>query len=209
MHVGVVTVAAAVGLLLGPLLSAWVDRAAPPHGGSPVRRSVVIGLLTSALFALCAYRYGGSATLPAWCWLSATGIVLALVDVRQRRLPFRMTAAMTAGGVVALAVAAAVEDRWTDFAAALIAGLAGLVIAGAVQLAVPAHTGGGDTALAGALVFYLGWLGWAGLVQGLLLATGLTAVVGAAVFVARRCWTASFPAGPSLIAGTIAGVLLA
>lgn len=85
------------------------------------------------------------------CWLSATGVVLDVIDLRHRRLPHPVTAAMAAGGVLTLAVATAVDDRWAHFASALIAAADVAVTAAAVQFAFPTHTAGGDTMLFGAL----------------------------------------------------------
>lgn len=210
--------AAGIGLAIGTPLAAFAERTvsrarllAPGWwrgGHTPPGEVALVALLASALFAACGYRFAGSATLPAWCWMTATGIVLATVDLRHRRLPHRVTAAMAGGGALLLSVAAAVEAAWPQLVSALLAGTVVLVTAVIVQVAAPTHTGGGDTALYGALALYLGWFGWAGLVRGLLLAAGLTALVGIAVWITRRSATTTFPAGPSLIAGAIVAVLL-
>lgn len=214
-----VAVAAMTGLAAGPTLAAWSHRATGPLGlfapgwwrgaGVPVGHLGMVTGLAALLFTAFAVRFAGSVTLPAWCWLGTTGIVLAVEDMRQRRLPHVMTFAMAAGGLTLLSVAAAVENRWGQLVFAVLAGIVVLAAAAVVQVAFPAHTGGGDTMLYGALALYLGWFGWTGLVHGLLLATGLTAVVAIAVWARRRRASATFPAGPSLIAGTILAVLVA
>lgn len=212
----VAAAAAGVGVAAGPLLAGVAQRsvaAGPAFGwwrGDGVPRAWVIAVtaLSGGLFAALALRYPGSATLPAWCWLAATGIVLAVVDLRQRRLPHRLTASMATGGLVLLAVAAAIEDQWPRMVAAAVAGVVVFVVAAAVQMVFPRHTGGGDTALYGALAVFLGWFGWSGLLRGLLLAAGLTAAVAVGVWVTRGR-SATFPAGPSWIAGAVIAVLLA
>lgn len=210
--------AACIGVLLGPMLSAWAEQASqstrpgtmPQRRGGivPTRMVAAVSAVTGLLFGLVALRYAGSATWPAWSWLAATGVVLATVDIQHRRLPYRETAAMTVGGAVALAGAAAVESRWTSFLTAILSAAAVLAITSAVQLLWPQHTGGGDTLLYGALALYLGWFGIPGLLRGMLFATGLTALVALVVWGRRRQRTATFPAGPTLLAGTLIEVLL-
>ncbi|MBA0127266.1 prepilin peptidase [Haloechinothrix sp. YIM 98757] len=165
--------------------------------------------LAAAVLAVVAHQYVGSASVLAWFWLSCTGIVLGLVDVRCRRLPHAGTVAMAVGGVACLAGAAVIESAWPRLMVAMLSGVGVYLVAAAVQLLAPGHTGGGDTALYGALALYVGWFGWSGLALGLLLAVGLTGVVGVFVGIARRTAAATFPAGPSLITGAITAIVLA
>lgn len=212
----VVAAAMGIGVAVGPVLAGVAQRsvasgsAAPGwwRGKTPVPWLVTVTAVSGAMFASLALRYAGSATLPAWCWLAATGIVLAVVDLRVRRLPHRLTAAMAGGGLGLLAIAAAVEGQWQRMASACGAGIVVFTVAAVVQLLVPRHTGGGDTALYGALAVFLGWFGWSGLLRGLFFAAGLTAAVAIGVW-AVRGRHATFPAGPSLIAGTLIAVLSA
>lgn len=210
-----VAVALGVGVAMGPALAGWAQRSVSANSvsgwwrgcGVPSPWAVAATVLSGVLFAVVALRFAGSATLPAWCWLVATGIVLAIVDLRHRRLPHRLTAAMAFGGLLLLAIAAVVEDRWPQLVSAMLAGSGVLAAATVVQMVFPAHTGGGDTALYGALAVFLGWFGWSGLLRGMLLATALTALVAIGMWVARGRAVA-FPAGPSLVAGTVVAVLL-
>lgn len=215
--VGMTLAAALAGLALGPPLAGWSWRygtpGPPAEGwwrGRPVSRWQVTAMaaVAGALFGALGFRFAGSATLPAWSWLAATGMMLAIIDLRCRRLPHPLTAATAVGGVLLLGLAAAVENRWPQLVLALAAGAVVFLGALLLQLAFPAHTGGGDTALYGALALYLGWFGWAGLVRGGLLATGLAALAAIIVGLRHRRWTATFPAGPPLIAGTLAAILV-
>jgi leader peptidase (prepilin peptidase) / N-methyltransferase len=207
------------GFAVGPLLAAWTHRAPTPmalitHGGwgggdaSP-RRIAVFCAGAAVLFALCGYRFAGNATVVAWCWLCATGLVLAVVDAEHHRLPFPTVAAMGLGGVACLLAAAAFEHRWINLADAVASGVIVFGAALAIQMAIPSHTGGGDTALYGALAVFLGWQGFTGLIRGLLLATTLTAVLGLVLIVKRKTTRVRFPAGPTLILGTVIAILLA
>ncbi|MFB9729834.1 prepilin peptidase [Haloechinothrix salitolerans] len=167
-----------------------------------------MSMVTGVLLGLVALRYAGTATWLAWSWLVATGVVLAVIDIQHRRLPYRETVAMALGGAVSLAGAAMIENRWTSFLAAILSAALVLAIAAAVQLLWPGHTGGGDTLLYGTLALYLGWFGVSGLARGMLLATGFTSLVAITVWCLRRRRSTTIPAGPTLIAGTVLEVLL-
>lgn len=218
MPIPTVLLAAALGLALGPALAAWAERAiahAPVFaagwwrgGEAPITLIVVMTLAAAVLFAAFAFRFT-DATVLAWCWMAATGLVLAVVDLRARRLPHRVTAAMALGGFVSLGIAAAIGDRWGDLLSAVGSGMVVWLIAVLVQVTAPTHVGGGDTALYAALALNLGWFGLTGLLRGLVLATVLTALVAVIVWIRHRSMTATFPAGPPLIAGALAGIVLA
>lgn len=217
MSVPAVLLAAGAGFVLGPALAAWAERVishAPVFasgwwrgGEARITLTVTMMLAAGVLFAVFAYRFA-DATVPAWCWMAATGLVLVVVDLRARRLPHQVTAAMATGGVVSLSAAAAVGAHWDRLVSALAAGTLVALIAVAIQIAVPAHVGGGDTALYAALALHLGWFGVTGLIRGLVLATALTALVALGVWITRRSMTATFPAGPSILAGAFVSILL-
>src|SRR5262249_31685285 len=50
-----------------------------------------LALLAAALLAAGWLRFGWSALLPAYCYLALVSIPLAVIDVRSRRLPDRLT----------------------------------------------------------------------------------------------------------------------
>lgn len=154
-------------------------------------------------------RFGTTPALLAWCWACALGGSLALADLRCRRLPFPLVAALAGGGLVVLLGVAVVDGRWGRFAFAGCAAVTVFVVAALVQALAPGHTGGGDTALYGALALYLGWFGWDGLQRGLLMATGCTAVVAVLVALCSRRMKTTFPAGPSLLVGALSSMLMA
>ncbi|ASR36612.1 methyltransferase [Prauserella marina] len=153
-------------------------------------------------------RFGATPELLAWCWACGLGTSLVVTDLRLRRLPFPLVAAFAGGVAMALFGAAAAEAAWARFGFACLAAVAVFALAFVVQWCFPGHTGGGDTALYGALALYLGWFGWDGLLTGLLAASGLTALVGLVVAVFSRNMGSRFPAGPSLIIGALASIVL-
>ncbi|WP_245633817.1 methyltransferase [Amycolatopsis jejuensis] len=164
--------------------------------------------ITAALSWVASLRLGESPAWLAWCWACALGCGLTLTDLRCRRLPFLLVAALCGGDAVIFLAAALVDGNWSRLGFACIAALLVLTSAIAVQMLAPEHTGGGDSALYGALALLLGWFGWDGLLRGLLIAGGLTALVGVAVAVWSRRMKSSFPAGPSLLVGALASVLV-
>ncbi|WP_233520271.1 methyltransferase [Prauserella sp. PE36] len=203
------------GVLTG-LVAVWVaERSAGAQGGSEERQRRVIAVAAAStalavLFAIGRARFGGTVpVLLAWCWVCALGTILALVDLRCRRLPFTLLAAWAGGCLVCFLAAAATTGQWMNLLFAATSGLVVLVAALVAQGWAPEHTGGGDSALYGAIAVFVSWWGWAGLLRGLLWASVATAAVALAVAAVRRSRRARFPAGPSLIAGALASVLSA
>jgi leader peptidase (prepilin peptidase) / N-methyltransferase len=172
------------------------------------RRGAALMLVTAAVFALLAARFGPSAELPAFLYLGAVGVALAVIDLDCRRLPNSLTLPSYAIGGVLLGAAALIRR---DDAAALRAA-AGMVVLFAVfyllALIHPAGMGFGDVKLAGVLGLYLGWLGWTEVLLGVFLAFLLSAVVGLVMVAARRATLKStLPFGPFLLAGALLAVL--
>jgi leader peptidase (prepilin peptidase) / N-methyltransferase len=172
-------------------------------------RVAAVGL-TAAAFVVLAIRFGPRPALPAFCFLAAVGVPLALIDARTQRLPDALTLPSYPVALVALGAAAlATPDGGRHFVVALIGLAAGLVVFVAQVLIYPAGVGWGDVKLAGLLGLYLGWLGGLALFSGLVLSYLLAAVTGVALLVARRATRRSrIPFGPFLLAGTLAAILL-
>lgn len=154
-------------------------------------------------------RLGTTPNWLAWCWVCALGFGLALTDIRCRRLPFPMVTTLAGGCAVVFVGAAIVDGAWSRFGFACATAVVAFGLASLLQLCIPDHTGGGDTALYGALALFLGWFGWDGLLRGLLIATGLTAAVALVVAVSSKSVNSTFAAGPSLLGGALVSVLMA
>ena len=169
---------------------------------------VAMSLMTAVLCWAGLSRLGATPIWLAWCWACALGCGLALTDLRCRRLPFPLVAALAGGGAVFMLWATVIDGTWFRFGFACMAMVAVLGLALLVQMCAPEHTGGGDTALYAALALYLGWFGWDGLLRGLLVASGLTALVALVVAVSSRSMKSRFPAGPPLLAGALVSILL-
>lgn len=203
----------AAGLVAGPALLRLAERTVgsplTPPGLARAVMLAVVSTVTAALSWAGWFRFGATPIWMAWCWACALGCGLVLTDLRCRRLPIPLVAAFAGGGAVALIGAAVIEERWSQFGFACGAAVVVFALAALVQAWAPNHTGGGDTALYGALALYLGWFGLEGLLRGLLMASGLTAVVALVVAACSRRMNLQFPAGPPLLAGALVSMLVA
>jgi leader peptidase (prepilin peptidase) / N-methyltransferase len=167
-------------------------------------------LATAVTLAAVVLRFGLSPALPAFCCLAAAGVPLAFFDARHRRLPDLVTLPAYPACLLLLGVAA---PFLTGGSARFVHALIGMAVAaaffGLLLLVSPAGIGLGDVKLAGPLGAYLGWLGAAAFVTGLLAAWLLAAVTAIGLLVAGRATRKTeLPFGPFLIAATL-GVVLA
>jgi leader peptidase (prepilin peptidase) / N-methyltransferase len=167
-------------------------------------------VLTAAVFAALALRFGPHPALVAFCYLGAAGVALAFIDARLRRLPDALTLPSYPVALVLLGVAALTSPDGGRHLLTALAGLAGTWLFFVLQaLIYPAGIGWGDVKLSGLVGLYLGWLGVGALVAGLFAGYLLAAVTGLALLAARRASRASLlPFGPFLLAGTLIAILL-
>jgi leader peptidase (prepilin peptidase)/N-methyltransferase len=209
----------AAGLVAGAYLPGIVARAPAGErvlvGGFGPRerwsagRGVPIVLATTVIFALLAARLGPVAELPAYLYLAAVGVALAVIDLDCRRLPNSLTLPSYAVGIALLGAAAVV----TRDGGAVVRALAGMAVLFAVYyllaLIHPAGMGFGDVKLSGVLGLYLGWLGWGELLLGTFLAFLISAVVGLGLIAAGRATLKSaLPFGPFMLAGALLAILV-
>jgi leader peptidase (prepilin peptidase)/N-methyltransferase len=170
-------------------------------------RYPAVELATAAVFVVLALRIGADAALPAYLYLGAVGVALAVIDIDHKRLPDVLTLPSYLVGVGLLAIAALIDaGPWP-----LIRGLIGM---GALftfylllVLIYPAGMGLGDVKLSGVLGLYLGFIGWGALVVGAFAAFVIGGVVGAGMLLAGAGRKAKIPFGPYMLAGALVGVL--
>ncbi|WP_409496091.1 methyltransferase [Amycolatopsis sp. cmx-11-12] len=200
-------------LVAGPASLAAAERTTSTVLVTGVRTRFVVAATMSVATATASWigwlRMGTTPSWLVWCWVCALGFGLALADLRCRRLPFPMVTTLAGGCAVAFFSVALIDGVWSRFAFASAAAVVAFGLASLVQVCAPDHTGGGDTALYGALALFLGWFGWDGLLRGLLIASGLTAVVALVVAVSSKSVNSTFAAGPSLLGGALVSVLVA
>lgn len=144
-------------------------------------RYPLVELLTGALFAVCATRWGWSITTAAWCLFCAMLVALAGIDWDTTLLPDDLTLPLLWAGLLASAL------QWTDVPlfAAVIGAAAGYVSLWSVYWGFKLATGKegmgyGDFKLFAALG---AWFGWNALVPIILMAS----VIGAIVGIAMKC----------------------
>ncbi|MEU8512316.1 prepilin peptidase [Kitasatospora sp. NPDC048722] len=225
------------GFLMAPLLRGLVARFAVPEGGAwcrvcPSCAAPTLLLPPTGRCPGCRERLGAGAwtveaaaaavavavvlaadgsSAAALAWAAGLGVVLAFVDGRVRRLPYRLTLPLAAGLAVLLAGSAVAEGRPGVLVRCLLVALtAGALFELPVWLGL---MGPGDSPLAFALGGLLGWYGWGVAFSGLfftVLLAGLWAVLRAVAALARRrpVRGLDIPVGPFLLLGTLFAVVV-
>ena len=144
-----------------PVLSWLVLRGRCRDCRAPISvRYPLVEVGTAVAFVVVALHFGASWTLPAFLYLAAVGIALALIDLDTFRLPDALV--LPSYPVVAvLLVLASVNPGGTSDWWALARGAIGAVTLAAFYLVAWWFGGGlGDVKLAGVLGLATAWLGW-------------------------------------------------
>lgn len=182
-------------------------------GGRISSRYPLVELATGVLFVAVALRLDQLhlvSALPAYLYLAAIGIALALIDIDCRRLPNVIVVPSYAVVAILLTLSAAWQHDWWALARAGIGAAALLCAFLAMTLAYPAAMGVGDVKLAGVLGGLLAYLSWPALVIGAFAGFVLGAIAGVALIVAGRgTGKTAIPFGPFMIAGALGAVFAA
>jgi leader peptidase (prepilin peptidase)/N-methyltransferase len=174
---------------------------------SPVS-APLLGLVTGALAALAAWRFGLAWELPAYLYFAGVSVPLAVIDLRTLRLPNVLT--LSAYPIVAalLLLPAIADGSWQSYLRAVLAGAAVLALFVVLHLINPSGMGLGDVKLAGPMGALLGWLSWQVTTLGVIMGFSLVAVVGITMILARRADRKSaLPFGPFMLAGAWIAIL--
>ena len=172
-------------------------------------RYPVVELATAGLFVVMALRFGLDPVLPAYLYLAAVGLALALIDLDCKRLPDALTLPSYPVAVVLLGVAALSGSDSGSFVRALIGGAAMYAVYFALCFAYPAGMGFGDVKLAGVLGLYTAWLGWGAWAVGLFTGFLLGGVFGLALIAVKRGGRkTAVPFGPFMLLGVLLAVLV-
>ncbi len=159
---------------------------------------------TAALFVAVAAKFGWSWELPAFLYLAAIAVALALIDLDVYRLPDQIVLPSYSVALVLLIPAMIIDDRWDAATRGLIAAA---VVWGLFLFLRLFRMGWGDIKLAPLLAFYLGWLGWSWVVVGLFAGFVLGGFAGGALMAAGRANRKSpIPYGPFLLAGAFLAI---
>ena len=145
--------------------------------------------------------------LPLWGYLALVSVPLAVIDLRERRLPDPLV--LPGYGFAGVSLARDAAERAGPAAGALAA--AALSLATMLLLHIAGGAGLGDVKLAGVLGAGLGLLGWPALGLGAALAFVSAGVAAAVLLVVRGTPArgARIAFGPSLLAGFWGAPLLA
>jgi leader peptidase (prepilin peptidase) / N-methyltransferase len=207
-----------VGIVVGTLVNRAAGRfpwpASPGLGGlvgpGPVAvRSPVLEVVSAGAFALVGLRFEWSADLPAWAWFVAVGLLLGVIDLREKLLPNRILLPGVVGTALLLGLAAALDGAWDALLRALLAAAISFAALLVMALIAPSGMGMGDVKLAALLGLVLGWLGWPAVLLGFFLGFLLQAVVGLALLAVRRAGRRTeLPFGPALLVGTFVAALV-
>jgi leader peptidase (prepilin peptidase)/N-methyltransferase len=172
-------------------------------------RYPLVEAATGVLFVALTWRFGVSAVLPAYLYLAAVGLALALIDIDTKRLPDVLTKPSWVVTAVLLTVAAASTDQWSSLGRAA----AGAAVLGAfyffIWLAYPGGMGYGDVKLAPTLGAYLGWISYGALAVGAFTGFLYGGVFGIGLIALGRGGRKSkVPFGPFMLLGALTGVFV-
>lgn len=206
-------------LLLGAVAGGWVTgwwpvrQVADAHrrSGGVFGRQARWGFaaVCALAFAAVVWGVGLSPLLPVALVFTAAGLAAAAVDLVEHRLPnaILLPAFLT---IVVGVLAVSLIDGWHVAGQALAGGSGMLALYGVVALLSPRSMGMGDVKLAAVIGVTLGAFGITAWAVGLLGAFLVGGVVAIVTLVRGRAGLASaIPFGPSMVAGAIAGLLLA
>lgn len=210
--------AALLGVALGPALaglsvtavttSPLVDRRTVIGGTASGRRTLLVTALSALTLGLLGSVIGWAPSLPAFLWLGAIGVVLAVIDIEYHRLPDRLVLPSYVVTDLALLVAAILTDDVTPWLRAVGAMAAVFGVLFGLAVISPSGLGFGDVKLGGLLGLHLGWLGWDYVVLGIVLGFVIGAVGSLALIAVRRASLRTHVAfGPALLAGTLVAIL--
>jgi leader peptidase (prepilin peptidase) / N-methyltransferase len=172
-------------------------------------RYPLVELGCAALFAVLTLRFGLDAALPAYLYLAAVGLALALIDLDVKRLPDVLTLPSYPVAVALLGLAALLGSDSGSFPRAVLGGVAMFGLYFALCFAYPAGMGFGDVKLAGVLGLYTAWLGWGVWALGLFLGFFYGGLVSVLLVALRRGGRKTqVPFGPFMLLGVLTVVLV-
>lgn len=172
-------------------------------------RYPVVEALTATLFVGMALRFGLDPVLPAYLYLAAVGLALALIDLDTHRLPDALTLPSYPVFAGLLAVGAVAGSDSGHVVRALLAGAGSYLFYRAVYHLYRGGLGFGDVKLVGVLGMASGWVGWGAWAVDLFAGCLLGAVWGvAAMALGKGQWRSAIPYGPFLLAGCLVAVLV-
>ncbi|WP_327317148.1 prepilin peptidase [Streptomyces sp. NBC_01235] len=198
---------AGAGAGAGPASSGDVGRLTLTPSYAP--GALLLPALTALLCAALAAATGIRPELVVWLTLAPVGVLLAVVDLRARRLPDPLTLPLAAAALALLGPAALLPEHAGDWTTALLGALAlgaGYLV---LHLVNPGGLAFGDVKLALGTGAVLGWYGWATVMLGTFAAFLFGALYGGVLaVVGREGRRTTIAFGPFMLAGTLTGLLI-
>jgi leader peptidase (prepilin peptidase)/N-methyltransferase len=190
-----------------PVLSWLLLRGRCRDCGTPISpRYPLVELGTAVLFALVAARLDPWA-VPAFAYLAAIGVALALIDLDTHRLPNVIVLPSYPVLAALLALASWGTGDWPAMLRAVIGGAALWAGYFLLCLAHPRGMGFGDVKLAGLLGGALAWVGWGAFAVGAFGAFLLGGIFSVVLLVSGRATRGSgIPFGPWMLLGAAVGI---
>ncbi|MFI0511286.1 prepilin peptidase [Streptomyces sp. WSLK1-5] len=196
----------------GHPLPGWLGRARcrtcgtqRPYGPGGALLPAVTALLCAALAAATGTR----PELAVWLLLTPVGVLLAVIDLRVRRLPDPLTLPLAAVALALLGAVSFVPEHtgtWPHALSGALALGAGYWVLWRIN---PGGMGFGDVKLALGAGAVLGWYGWGTVLLGTFAGFLLGALWGGVLVLAGRAGRkTAIPFGPFLITGAYAGLLI-
>jgi leader peptidase (prepilin peptidase)/N-methyltransferase len=166
-------------------------------------------LANGTLFAIIWWAIGWRLELAAYLVLAVASVVLAVVDLAEKRIPNSVVLPASALVALLLLAAVTVTGEWQQLFGALLGSIGLFAIYLVLALVSPRGMGMGDVKLALLLGLgsgYLGWTPWLVCLLGGFVVGGIAALVALAAKRVSR--TESIPFGPSMVAGFALAILL-
>ena len=194
-----------------PVVSWLLLRGRCAHCRRPISPSYpLVEATTALLFVALTARFGPSPVLPAYLYLAAVAVALAVIDLRVRRLPDAIVLPSYLVAALLMVPAGAAGADWWSAGRGLLAMVALLTLYLVIALAYPGGMGFGDVKLAGLLGLYLGWLGWSSVWVGTLTGFVLGGLTGVALLATGRAGRrTAIPFGPFMLAGALLALFIA
>lgn len=171
-------------------------------------RYPLVELGTGIVFVALAVRFGPDPVLPAYLYVGAVGVALALIDLDTRTLPNALVLPSYPVAAVLLGGAALLGSDSGSPLRACLGGVAMYAFYFALVFAYPKGMGFGDVKLAGVLGLYTGWLSWGVWAVGLFAGFLIGGVLSIGLLLAKRGGRKTqIPYGPSLLLGVLLAVL--
>ena len=165
-------------------------------------------VMTAALFAAFAVRFGADWALPAYFVFLAALVPITVIDYHERIIPNWIVYPAIFASIPLLALAALLTGEWGTLGRALAGASFAWIALYVIHIVQPGGMGFGDVRLSFLLGLFLGWLSYGHVFIGLFLGFLIGSVVGVGLMVLRRKKGKDLlPFGPFLVAGAILGVL--